>query len=166
MATHHYTITTERLQLRPLQKEDAGFIYALVNTEGWLQFIGDRNVHSEADAGRYIARILNAENTYYWVVEREEALIGVVTFLKRDYLDHFDLGFAFMPGSGKQGYAFESSKAVLDFVRSNLHHQTIDATTIPTNVHSIRLLEKLGFSFLKEREHNNEKLLIYRNFMK
>ena len=45
---------TERLLLRSLTLADAPFIFELVNTAGWIQFIGDRNVHNHEDAERYI----------------------------------------------------------------------------------------------------------------
>jgi RimJ/RimL family protein N-acetyltransferase len=41
---------TERLLLRPFNTDDAPFILELVNSPGWLQFIGDRNIHSIEDA--------------------------------------------------------------------------------------------------------------------
>lgn len=36
------SIETEKLNIRPLRIEDADFIIQLLNTKGWLQFIGDR----------------------------------------------------------------------------------------------------------------------------
>jgi len=47
-------LETERLTLRPLTTGDAAFILELVNDPDWLRNIGDRNVHTLADAERYI----------------------------------------------------------------------------------------------------------------
>jgi hypothetical protein len=33
-----------RVRLRELTKTDAPFIFELLNTEGWLRYIGDRNI--------------------------------------------------------------------------------------------------------------------------
>jgi hypothetical protein len=41
---------TERLSITSLSTTDAKFISELVNTEGWLKFIGDRKIHSPEDA--------------------------------------------------------------------------------------------------------------------
>ena len=49
-------LETERLRIRPLSVEDSKFILELVNTEGWLKFIGDRNVKGIPDAIEYIER--------------------------------------------------------------------------------------------------------------
>ncbi len=42
--------STRRLFLDLIIEDDHDFILSLVNTEGWLQFIGDRNVHSKDDS--------------------------------------------------------------------------------------------------------------------
>ena len=47
-------LETERLILKPTQPEDASFLLALLNSPKWLEHIGDRNVHSIAEAEQYI----------------------------------------------------------------------------------------------------------------
>jgi ribosomal-protein-alanine N-acetyltransferase len=37
-------LETERLYIRPLMIKDVDFIIQLLNSKGWIQFIGDRNV--------------------------------------------------------------------------------------------------------------------------
>ncbi len=154
---------TDRLLLRTLTLADAIFIFELVNTAGWIKFIGDRNVHTNEDAERYIQKILSNPDVSYRVVtlQDEQTAVGVVTLIKRNYLDHHDIGFAFLPTYAKQGYAFEASSAVLaDLLKSN-QHQTILATTLKENVSSIQLLQKLGFSFSKEITNENDTLQLY-----
>ena len=165
MAEHNYSITTNRLHIQPTSKNDTSFILELVNTKGWLQFIGDRNVHSISEANTYIDTILTTENLFYWTVQTKETKtpIGIITFLKRSQLDHFDLGFAFLPEYGKKGYAYEASKAVLQFVRKQLEQQAVLAVTLPFNLSSIQLLKKLDFRFLKEIDRGNENLQVYVN---
>ena len=50
----NFVLATDRLTLRPFTNADAGFIVELVNTPGWLEFIGDRNIHTEEDAINYL----------------------------------------------------------------------------------------------------------------
>jgi len=156
-------LETNRLSLRSLTTEDFSFIKALVNTEGWIAFIGDRKIATDEDAKNYIQKIIDNKDIKYWVVTLKEASapIGVITFIKRDYLDFHDLGFAFLPEFGKKGYAFEAANFILDELKSNTSHQNILATTIPENVNSIALLEKLGFMYSKEIVQENETLLVY-----
>jgi len=154
---------TERLLLRTLIITDAAFIFELVNTAGWIQFIGDRNVHSLEDAEQYIQKILSNTDVHYRVVtlQDEHTAVGIVTLIKRNYLEHHDIGFAFLPTYAKQGYAFEAAQAVLtDLLQSN-QHEIILATTLKENNPSIQLLQKLGFSFSKEINNGNDVLQLF-----
>jgi hypothetical protein len=47
-------LTGSRIRLRHLQIQDAEFILSLVNTPGWLEFIGNRDVHTLEDAKLYL----------------------------------------------------------------------------------------------------------------
>lgn len=154
-------LTTQRLSLDALTVEDYNFIHELVNTEGWIQFIGDRKVHSKEDAIGYINKVNSMKNCYYWVVRITETnkSIGIITFIKRDYLDHFDIGFAFLPEYFGKGYPYEAAKEILSSVKHE--HHVVLATTLPNNIRSINLLTRLGFYFEKEIEVGNEKLQVY-----
>lgn len=154
---------TERLLLRELALADAAFIFELVNTAGWIKFIGDRNVHTNEDAEQYIQKILSNPDVEYRIVtlRDEQTAIGVISFIKRTYLDHHDIGFAFLPAYAGHGYAFEAANAVLTDLQKLKEHKTILATTIIDNHSSIRLLTKLGFAFSKEIINEDLTLQLY-----
>jgi [ribosomal protein S5]-alanine N-acetyltransferase len=156
-------LKTERLHLQPLNESDANFIQELVNTEGWLKFIGNRNVNNQSDAIAYIHKINANENVSYWVVNpiENKQPIGIVTLIKRDYLDNHDIGFAFLPNAQSKGYAFEAAQSVLEYLESNKYLDKILATTIPKNTSSIKLLNKLGLNFEKEINVAGEVLHVY-----
>lgn len=156
--------TTGRLELSPITTGDAGFVQQLVNTEGWLSFIGDRQIHSQEAAVLYIRKIMDNPDYYYWVVriKNEERATGIITFLKRDYLEHFDLGFAFLPEYEGRGFAFEAAACILAAVKADREsYPRVLATTLPGNVRSIGLLEKLGFKKEAEITENGDLLLLY-----
>ena len=157
------TCATERLSMRPLTTTDAEFIFELVNTDGWLRFIGNRNISSATDAVAYIERILGNKNITYWVAELkdDQRSIGIVTYIKRDYLEHHDIGFAFLPAFSKKGYAYEATSAVLDKLVKEQSLRHILATTIPANTNSIRLLNRMGLVFEKEIKVENDILHVY-----
>lgn len=157
------TYKTARLFLRELNADDNAFIFELVNTAGWIKFIGDRNIKTSEDADNYIQKIIGNPAISYRVVvlQDNQAPIGLVTFIKRDYLNHPDIGFAFLPVYNKQGYAFEASNEVLHDLLNTGEHATILATTVPANSSSIQLLKKLGFSLNKEITNNGELLHVF-----
>jgi RimJ/RimL family protein N-acetyltransferase len=154
---------TERLLLSELTRADVDFVFELVNTPLWIRFIGNRNINTSADSLAYVERLLNNKSIRYWIVRLKdgEIPVGVITFIQRDYLDHPDIGFAFLPAYSKNGYAYEASLVVLNDVIKQGTHPYILATTIPENENSIRLLEKLGFNFAKEIKPEKETLLLY-----
>ena len=157
------TYTTLRLLLNKLTADHSAFIYELVNTEGWIKFIGDRNVTDHESAKAYIQKILDNSNVTYWVVCTKEAQTptGIITFIKRDYLTYPDIGFAFLPVHSGKGYAYEAAKTVLSDALANNGNTRVLATTVPGNTQSIRLLEKLGFELEEEIEQEGEMLLVY-----
>ena len=154
---------TNRLILKLITIEDYSFIKTLVNTEGWIQFIGDRQIHTDEDAKNYIQKIINIQNFKYWIVTLKESHtpIGIITFIKRDYLEFYDLGFAFLAEFAKKGFAYEASNIVLEKLKLDNSIQNILATTIPENSKSILLLEKLGFNFRNKIDINNQMLSVY-----
>ncbi len=158
------SFTSQRTTIDPLTLSDSTFILKLVNTKGWLENIGDRNIHDESDAANYIHKILNNANTKYWVVRIKESQdpIGILTLILRDQLDYHDFGFAFLPEYNNKGFAFEASKVILEALLNSGDFPAIIAITIPQNTASVRLLSKLNFNFEKEITYNNEVLRQYK----
>lgn len=146
--------TTQRLHLEKLVLADAPFIFRLVNEPGWLKFIGDRGIRNHEDAENYIVN--GPQKSYedfgfglFKVSLLNGTPIGMCGLLQRDYLDHPDIGFAFLAEFTSKGYALEAAKATLQYARETLNEETIMATTLPENEKSINLLEKLGLHFVK-----------------
>lgn len=151
-------IETERLTIRKIQLSDAEFMIDLVNSEGWLEFIGDRNIKDRNDAEKYIQKILDTPNFYYSVFELKDLrkAIGIVTFLKREDEEYPDIGFALLPEFEKNGYTLEACKAYLEKVNLQNEYDTIIGITIPTNQKSISLLQKLGLKYLGDVKNEEE----------
>jgi RimJ/RimL family protein N-acetyltransferase len=143
-------LETERLILRRLTTDDAAFIFRLVNEPSWLRFIGDKGVRTLDDARNYIRAgpIASYERfgfgLYLAELKGSGRPIGMCGLLKRDALDHPDIGFALLPEFWGQGYAYESAAAVMAFGKDVLGLDRILAVTNPDNYSSMRLLEKLG----------------------
>lgn len=146
-------LETERLILRQFTLDDSAFILELLNTPTWLQFIGDRNVHSIEDAENYL---LNgslksyAENGFgfYAVVAKEtRETIGMCGLIKRDTLPDIDIGFAFLPNLISKGYGFEIASTTLNYSLNVLKIKRIIAIVNPDNEKSIGLIKKIGMQF-------------------
>lgn len=149
-------LETKRLVLRRLTSDDAAFILELLNEPSFLRYIGDKGVRTLADAVEYIKNgpIASYERFgfgLYRVELKETAVpIGICGLLKRETLADVDVGFAFLPTYWSRGYAFEAASAVIQYGRRVLNLGRIVAITSPENDSSIRLLEKMGFSYERQ----------------
>lgn len=143
----------------PLAESDAVFILELLNSPGWIRHIGDRKVHSEADALRYIQDISKHPDVLYWTARKKTdgTALGVVTLIQRKNRAHRDIGFAFLPAFQGQGYAHEAAQAVI----ASLPDPTLLAITSPDNQASRRLIERLGFSLDRRLDEDGKTLLLY-----
>jgi [ribosomal protein S5]-alanine N-acetyltransferase len=145
---------TERLSIRRFDTEDAPFILALLNTPGWLQFIGDKHIKTLNDAENYI--ISGPVKSYkkfgfglYLVsLKHNNTPIGMCGLIQRAELKDIDIGFAFLPEHGGKGYALESVEAMMVHAK-NLKITRLVAITLPENKPCLRLLEKAGMRFEK-----------------
>jgi RimJ/RimL family protein N-acetyltransferase len=146
-------LETERLLLRRVSSDDAGFILELLNQPSFLRYIGDKGVRTTEDAVRYIETgpVASYERFGFglYLVELKETgvPIGMCGLLKRDTLPDADVGFAFLPDYWSQGYAFEAASGVMSYGREVLGLKRIVAITSLDNDASIRLLEKIGLKF-------------------
>ena len=87
--------------------------------------------------------------------------IGMCGLLKRDTLEHPDIGFAFLQKFTGRGYAFESAAEVLTYGKNVLGLTSILAITTKDNSSSIKLLGRLGFEFEKHIMINADELNLF-----
>ena len=126
------------------------FILRLLNDEAWIRFIGDKNVHSIADAVRYLeagplAMYARHRHGLYAVELKDTGQpMGLCGLLLRDGWEEVDLGFALLPEFRKHGYAEEAARATLAYGRKALALQRVVAITDPENERARRLLCRLG----------------------
>jgi ribosomal protein S18 acetylase RimI-like enzyme len=156
-------LKTSRLNIRPINLVDSKFMLELVNTKGWLKYIGDRKVHNVTDAEQYIQRILDNPLYFYHVIEvsNSNEPVGVISFLKRDSQQYYDFGFAMLPNFERRGIAFEACTAYMHAIQADQAFENLIAICLPNNEPSIALLKKLGFTFQKKFEQGDEVLALY-----
>ena len=142
-------LETERLSLHELTPEDAPFILELLNSRGFTENIGDRGIRDIEGARGYIERQRESYATAGYGLWRADVkasgeAAGICGLVKRDGLDHPDVGYAFLEPFWGRGYASEAADATLAHCRDALGVSTILAITKPENVGSIAVLKKIG----------------------
>ena len=166
---HYKSHETQRLRLKPTDKNDAQFILELLNTPKWLKYIGDRNVHSVEDAKKYIAEKITPQferlgfGNYTVIRKSDNSKIGTCGLYDRDGLDGVDIGFGFLPKYERNGYALEGALKIKELAINSFNLKQLNAITNLDNVSSQRLLEKLGLNYVKiiELPNSDKKLQFY-----
>ena len=160
---------TERIVMREFTEEDAGLIYDLLNSPGWLKHIGQRGIKGEEDARGYIENLImpgyekHGYGFYLMIRKDDGAHLGMCGLINRDTLDDVDIGFAILPEYEGNGYTTEAALATMEFAKNEIGLKRIAAITVPYNSSSIRILEKLGMKFEKmiNIPNDSEDLMLY-----
>jgi ribosomal-protein-alanine N-acetyltransferase len=140
---------TARLTLRHVAPGDEPHVLALLTDADFLANIGDRGVHSIADAEQWVRIKMPAayaEHGFgmFAVVERATGVwVGIAGLVRREGLDHVDVGYALLPDARGKGYALEAARGVLDWATEQGHAPVV-AIVSPGNARSISVLEALG----------------------
>ena len=161
-------LETRRLKLVEAVRSDAPFVLDLLTQPSFLEFIGDRGVHDLESANDYIRDLqlqyrINGYGSYIVRLRDEGTPIGISGLIKRDSLEHADIGFAYLPAYWRQGYALEGARALMNYGRDKLGLDPIVAITSPENIPSQNLLQQLGMAFDRRIRltHKSEETFLY-----
>jgi len=165
-----FIFETERLILRPAGTEDAAFIFQLLNSPKWIQYIGDRNVKSVEKAKVYIQNRMLPQlerlgfSNYVVIRKSDQAKMGTCGLYDREGMEDIDIGFAFLPEFENQGYAYEAASKLLFEAKNSFQIKSLTAFTTKDNYSSQKLLEKLGMEnagFI-HIPNDDEELVLYK----
>ncbi|MBT8264434.1 MAG: GNAT family N-acetyltransferase [Muriicola sp.] len=160
----YLSFETERLNMIPTSKEDATFIYELMNSPKWIKFIGDRKIRTVKDAEEYIDMRMRPQlervgfSVYTLVRKSDQAKIGICCLIDREELEGIDLGYALLPDHEGAGYAQEASEKMIAVGFEEFGLPNLYAITNPTNKASQKLLQKLGFISIGDLQLVDEKI--------
>jgi len=148
-------LETERLIIKKMTLDDAPFLLKLLNEPSWIQFIGDRNVNTIKDAENYIQEkmIVNYKKFgfgFYIIITKEnKECVGTTGLIDREGMEYIEVGYALLQKFEGKGFAYEATKAILNYASEKLNISPIVAITDLENTKSIRLLNRLGLHFDK-----------------
>ena len=126
-------------------------------------------VRSEAETVAYMTRNLAHWDQYgfgLWVLRDREhgEVIGraLLRHLALGSEDEVELGYGFQPAQWGRGLATEIASACLRYGLTDLGLSTLVALTMPNNLASQRVLEKIGMARQGLVEHDGKEHLLYR----
>jgi RimJ/RimL family protein N-acetyltransferase len=145
-------LSTGRLLLRKVIKEDASEIFFLRSHKSVMEFLDRPVAKSIEDAHQLIRKIddsLIANEGITWAItlKNRSALIGTIGFWKITK-EHYraEIGYLLHPRFQGKGMMQEAFTAVLDYGFKVMYLHSVEANVNPGNLASIKLLEKNNFT--------------------
>lgn len=156
------TLDTPRLRLQPLDEADLDALHALWNLPAVRQFLWDDQPIARDD----VAAIINRSRTLHvtegeglWVIrwrdEPQAALLGCIGYWYFHEPPQLELNYSLDPACWGQGVATEAATALIAYGFEALALTDIHASTDAANAASIRVLERLGFSYDRQTQNDN-----------
>ena len=144
-------IHTDRVVLRQTEGGDRAGLIDLNASAEVYRYLGGPRARAELESA--LPQIPGSRPGVF-AVEREGVFIGTVTFDRRDRErpghvrrdgGEIELGYVFLPAAWGFGYAFEATRAALDWVARALPGEPVVLCTQSANAASVRLAKRLGF---------------------
>lgn len=161
MTTH---VRTERLVLRDWSLDDVDAYAAIVADPEVMRFIGNGRPRDRSHAEAFVRTMMSHQETRGWMrfaIEHVASgrLMGFSGFDDKDgYLDFgWRLGRDFWGG----GFGFEACSAALWVGRTAFGLTGIRAQSYPENAGSIRIMEKMGMTYVSEKQVDGRRLVVY-----
>jgi len=142
-------LKTERLNLRPLEPDDAPAIHLMMSDAEVMAFWDSAVVDDPAVTADIVERRLGEiarDEARYWAMELAGVFIGSCDLSDIDRRhNRAEVGFIVGRRYWGGGYTFEAMHAVIGHAAQGLRLKRLQARTHLGNVRSMRLLERLGF---------------------
>lgn len=160
-------LKTERLLLRELNPDDAENFYKLNLNPNVIKYTGNSAFIDIDEVKKFLENYqdykLNGFGRWAVIEKSTNEFLGWCGLKYNQNLDETDIGFRFFEEHWNKGFATESAKACIDYGFKNLNLKTIVGRAMLENIASIKVLEKIGLSFEKEFNFDNQhKGVIYK----
>lgn len=156
----HLIIKTPRLYLRRFTLADAPLIYELNSKPEVLQYVHEHVIKDNTHATEVLTNIIMPQyqrNLGRWAtfISHTHEFIGWCGLKFRTELDETDIGYRFLPQYWGKGYATEAAKHTLEYGLDTVGLQTITGRAHVENAASLKVLQKIGMTYLKDEVVDN-----------
>ena len=158
-------LETQRLYLREMTPQDAEVAYILNLDPEVLRYTGDDPFESIEEAKTFLENYASYHTYGFgrWAVILKETdeYLGWCGLKYTPELDEFDIGYRLMKKFWGKGYATEAAEACLKLGFEQFNMKKIVGRAIPANLASIRVLEKIGLTYLENRIEDGVEEVVY-----
>jgi RimJ/RimL family protein N-acetyltransferase len=152
-------ITTPRLLLRRWREEDRTALAALNADPVVMQHMPGVLTRAESDA--MFERLLQTD-VFAATTRDDGAFIGFIGLSRPRFEAHFtpcvEVGWRLAASAWGRGYATEGARAALTYGFDTLGLDEIVSFTVPANVRSLRVMEKLGMTRSPQEDFDHPSL--------
>ena len=144
---------TNRLKIRTLNEGDAPFLFQLMNTLKWHQYIGDKGIANVQDARKYIRSKMSTDLdekgfiNHLMIEKASNRPVGTCSIHDRDGVEGLDVGYAMLEEFEGLGYATEGATLMVQMAFTRFKSNQLSAITSIQNRDSQKVLEKIGFRY-------------------
>ncbi|MBI3235835.1 MAG: GNAT family N-acetyltransferase [Bacteroidetes bacterium] len=160
-----HILETNRLYLREITPDDAEQAYLLNLDPEVLQYTGDDPFGSIEEARTFLENYDHYTKYGFgrWgVINKEnEEFLGWCGLKYTPELDEHDIGYRFAKKHWNKGYATEAAKACIDLGFTQFKLKTIVGRAMKENIGSIRVLQKIGLTFVRNFDFDGHEGVIY-----
>lgn len=146
---------SEKLALRPIEKEDIAFLHALYTDPTVVKYWFIETYHSKAKIEKSLEEDLNDESSRNFILHKEEEQIGFVNLYSIDPVhSHAEFGIMIDPKQQGKGYAKHATKLAMDYAFRILNLHKLFLFVDVENDIAKKVYEKVGFqeeAVLKEK---------------
>lgn len=159
-------IETPRLIIRPLEMTDDVGMFAMDSDPEVHQYVGGKpteTIEKERDVIAFIRSQYVDFGIGRWAIEEKTTgdFVGWTGFKRmtitvNDHSNFIDFGYRLTRKHWGKGYASEAARAALDYGLERFKYNPVYAMTDVDNRASRRILEKLGFQYIKTFPYDAE----------
>lgn len=161
-------LRTKRLYLRKITEADSPDLFRIWSNPDVTKFMNIANFSDEHQAKEMINFLndLSAQNkaVRYTIIEaKTNQIIGSCGFNTLDYENSkAEIGYELDHSFWGKGYGTEAVSCLIDYAFKHLNFIRIEAKVEPENLQSIKVLQKLNFTFegtLRKSEKSKDKFI-------
>lgn len=146
---------TPRLILRRFTKKDCSLLLELNSNPEVVKYLHEPILHSTEQALKILVDIILPQykrNLGRWAIHVKENMefIGWCGLKYREDLNEIDLGYRLFQHHWDKGYGTEAARQTLEYGHHQLNLSHITGRAHIDNKASIKVLEKIGMTFIKE----------------
>ena len=159
-------LETDRLKVRESTVEDVDEFYRIYKEPSITLYMENLYTEREAELAymrAYIDQIYGFYGYGLWTVilKKTGQVIGKAGLSVREGYEMPELGFVIDVEHQHQGYGYEVCTAILRYAKKELLFDEVQALVKKENLFSVRLLDKLGFVFMRDVIEKNTDYRLY-----